>query len=93
MCGFISFGYVPLSKRAVKIIAGTQGDDKAKSVHLAQVMRRIGRCAEAAPASSQKDTAQPLPPTLTGGEIREKFLSYYESKGHTRLQGTGSVLS
>ena len=55
-------------------------------------MLRIWRCAEAAPASSQNDTAQPLPPRLTGGEIREKFLAYYESQGHTRLQGNGLVL-
>ena len=56
-------------------------------------MRTIGLCAEAEPISSQNDTAQPLPPRLTGGEIREKFLAYYESKGHTRLQGDGLVLS
>lgn len=48
-------------------------------------------------ASSSKSTtaesAESWPPVLTGAEIREKFLAFYESKGHTRMQGKGAILS
>lgn len=34
-----------------------------------------------------KISAEALPPKLNGADIREKFLAFYESKGHTRMQG------
>ena len=32
-----------------------------------------------------------MPPKLSGADIREKFLAFYESKGHTRMQGENNI--
>ncbi|CAL5229400.1 g12718 [Coccomyxa viridis] len=34
-----------------------------------------------------------MPPKLSGADIREKFLAFYESKGHTRMQGASLIPS
>ena len=33
-----------------------------------------------------------MPPKLSGADIREKFLAFFESKGHTRMQGGDNPL-
>lgn len=37
------------------------------------------------------DVREAQPPKLSGAEIREKFLSFYEGKGHTRMQGASLI--
>ncbi|CAL8465000.1 g4535 [Coccomyxa elongata] len=44
-----------------------------------------------AAASSTADVREAQPPKLSGAEIREKFLSFYEGKGHTRMQGASLI--
>ena len=51
--------------------------------------------ASAAPSQQQTTTATatstPAPPKLSGAEIRERFLSFFESKGHARLPSSSLV--
>ena len=50
-----------------------------------------GADASSAVAPSTADAEKTLPPRLSGAEIREKFLSFYESRGHTRMQGASLI--
>jgi hypothetical protein len=46
--------------------------------------------AEAATLSGEgvsETSLDSLPPKLSGADIREKYLAFYESEGHTRMQG------
>lgn len=42
-------------------------------------------------AAAAQHTEVAKPPALTGAEIRERFLGFYESKGHKRLPSASLV--
>ena len=50
----------------------------------------IRRCASTAP-NETKETQERIPPRLTGREIRNKFLEFFEKKGHRRLPSSSLV--
>ncbi|GBF88585.1 alanyl-tRNA synthetase [Raphidocelis subcapitata] len=52
--------------------------------------RAAGVATSAAPAAAQQATA-PAPPKLSGAEVRERFLSFFEGRGHTRLPSSSLV--
>ncbi|KIZ03314.1 alanyl-tRNA synthetase [Monoraphidium neglectum] len=42
-------------------------------------------------AAVQQQASTPAPPKLSGGEVRERFLAFFEGKGHTRLPSSSLV--